>query len=146
TTDVDCDSAAREATFRFDRQGLVEVTFHLDVAEADRVAMTCIRESNNADWLGTKLSFALVPAGDATRVELVHAGYPATNDHYDLCVKGWAYFLGSLKRYVETGTGEPHRRPTREIVDHVEIAAAPAKVLAALTTADGIRAWWTKDC
>jgi len=147
TTDVDCDLEAREATFRFEKQaGVMAVTFRLDAADDKRVAMTCIRETNNADWLGTTLTFSLAPAAGGTRVDLVHAGYPAKNDLYDMCTKGWAFYLGSLKRYLETGKGEPHERPTREIVDHVEIAAPPAKVLAAVTTADGIRAWWTQDC
>lgn len=32
-------------------------------------------------------------------------------------------------------------------IEHqIEVAAAPAAVLAALTTADGLRAWWARDC
>src|SRR5205814_3189987 len=64
---------------------------------------------------------------------------------YDACTKGWAFFLGSLKRYLETGLGEPHVGPTQAINDAIVIAAPPARVLAALTTSDGIAAWWTRD-
>ena len=114
TTDVDCDSDKREATFRFEKRvGVMAVTFHLDHADESRVAMTCIRETNNADWLGTKLVFALRADGNATRVDLVHSGYPAKNEVYEMCTKGWAFFLNSLKSYIETGQGEPHVRPSK---------------------------------
>lgn len=112
TTDVECDAERREATFRFARPtNTMAVTFRLDGADEHRVAMTCIRETNNSDWLGTELVFELAPEAGGTRVALVHAGYPAKNEVYDACTKGWAFFLGSLKSYVETGTGQPHTKP-----------------------------------
>ena len=98
TTDVDCDSDKREAAFRFEKQvGVMAVTFRLDQAES-RVAMTCIRETNNADCLGTELVFGLRADGNATRVDLVHSGYPAKNEVYDMCTKGW-FFLDSQALY-----------------------------------------------
>ncbi|HEU0030416.1 MAG TPA: SRPBCC domain-containing protein [Kofleriaceae bacterium] len=144
TTDTDvCD---REATFRFGKQGdLVEVRFAIEDKTASRVALTCIAETNNADWLGTELVFALSPIAGGTRVALVHAGYPAKNEVYANCVEGWAFFLDSLKRYLETGRGEPHVRKTKDIVDAIEIAAPPERVLGALTTSAGIAAWWTTN-
>jgi uncharacterized protein YndB with AHSA1/START domain len=112
TTDCECNAEAREATFRFRvDSGTKSVTFKMLSADETGVVMECIRATNNMDWLGTKLSFQLVAASGGTRVELTHAGYPAKNELYDNCVKGWAYFLGSLKSYVETGKGTPHDRP-----------------------------------
>jgi len=144
---TDADVGADRATYRFEKQvGPMAVTFRVDTADERRVAMTCVGETNNADWLGTKLVFALVPAAGGTRVELVHSGYPGKNEVYEMCTKGWAFFLGSLKSYLETGKGEPHRRPTRDIIDSAVISAPAAKVLAALTTGEGIRGWWTTDC
>jgi uncharacterized protein YndB with AHSA1/START domain len=114
TTDVDCDSDKREATFRFEKQvGVMAVTFRLDAADAKRVAMTCIRETNNTDWLGTQLVFELAADDDGTRLHLVHSGYPAKNEVYEMCTKGWGFFLGSLQSYLETGKGQPHTRPSR---------------------------------
>jgi uncharacterized protein YndB with AHSA1/START domain len=145
TTDVEVD--ADRATYRFEKQaGPMAVTFRVENADERRVAMVCIGETNNADWLGTRIVFELVPAAGGTRVELVHSGYRARNEVYEMCTKGWGFFLGSLKSYLETGKGEPHRRPTKDIHDGVEIAAPAAQVLAALTTAEGIRGWWTTDC
>jgi uncharacterized protein YndB with AHSA1/START domain len=110
TQDCDCNADKREATFRFATQvGLKEVSFHLDSADERAVAMTCIAQSNNPEWLGTKLSYELTPAGAGTRVRLVHAGFAAKSEMYDNTVKGWAYFLGSLKQYIETGVGTPYQ-------------------------------------
>lgn len=112
TANTDCDVARREATFRFERQAdTMAATFRIDRADERGVAMTCIREQNNADWLGTKLEFGLAAVDGGTRVALVHSGYRAKNEVYDSCTKGWAYFLASLKSYLETGTGTPHVRP-----------------------------------
>jgi uncharacterized protein YndB with AHSA1/START domain len=114
TNDVDCDSEKREATFRFEKQGSeVAATFRLDSADESGVAMTCIRETNNKDWLGTKLVYRLIADGAATRLELAHSGYPAKNDVYENCTKGWAYFMSSLKSYLEVGKGTPHVRPSK---------------------------------
>jgi uncharacterized protein YndB with AHSA1/START domain len=112
TTDCDADCEKHEATFRFDKQdGETASTFRLDSADERGVAMTCIR--HDGDWLGTKLVFKLSADGDKTRVDLVHSGYPAKNELYEMCVKGWGFFLGSLKQYLETGKGEPHVRKNK---------------------------------
>jgi len=113
TTDVECDADKRQATFRFARKAseAMAVTFQLESADERGVVMTCIRDTNNPDWKGTTLAFKLAADAGKTRVELSHAGYPAKNELYDQCVKGWAFFLGSLQKYVETGAGEPFQNP-----------------------------------
>ena len=87
---VDCDVTGRDAAFRFEKQvGRMEVKFRIDRKDTARVAMVCVAETNNADWLGTELVFDLAPAGVGTRVRLVHSGYPANNEVYEICTKGW---------------------------------------------------------
>jgi uncharacterized protein YndB with AHSA1/START domain len=144
----DCDVSATEATYRFvkpDRDR--EVTFRVDERTASQVAMTCVREVNNPDWLGTTVSFALAPRGDVTRVSLVHAGYREKNENYEQCIAGWAHVLGSLKKLLETGAGEPFKRlETHSIVQDVVIAGDADRIHDALTTAAGVRAWWTREC
>lgn len=109
TADCDCDAAKHEATFRFRKAtGTMQSTFRLDSADERTVAMTCIATLGNEDWLGTKLSYELTPVGAGTRVRLVHAGFASKSEVYDNTVKGWAYFLGSLKQYAETGVGTPY--------------------------------------
>jgi uncharacterized protein YndB with AHSA1/START domain len=108
TRDLACDSAKREATFRFAKpEHTCSMTFHLDALDDASIVMTCIREDNQPEWLGTELAIRLASTPVGTRVQLVHAGFRARTEHFDVCVKGWAFFLGSLKSYVETGVGQP---------------------------------------
>ena len=112
TKDTQTSTAKREHTFRFAKAGGgMAVTFRVDREDDRGIAMTCVAEENNSDWLGTKLEISLAPTASGTRVQLVHAGYPAKNEVYAMCTKGWAFFLGSLQKYAQTGTGEPHGKP-----------------------------------
>jgi uncharacterized protein YndB with AHSA1/START domain len=120
TTDVDCDAAKREATFRFAKpEHTCAMSFHLDTLDDRSIAMTCIAEDGSPEWLGTELAFRLSPAAGGTRVELVHSGFRARTEHFEVCTNVWAMFLGSLKSYVETGVGQPFQRAP-------EISAAAA--------------------
>lgn len=102
--DTQVDEAGRY-TFTF---GPRVVTFTLDRANDRGIAMTCVQERNNPDWLGTELTITLTPiAGGKTRVDLVHAGYPSKDECYTRCIEGWSYFLSSLAQYATTGKGTP---------------------------------------
>ncbi len=110
TEDTEIDDATQEATFRFVKTETMQSTFRIDRIDDRGIAMTCVREINSPDWRGTELVIEVEPAGDGTRVHLVHSGYRTKNETYDMCTKGWAFFLGSLVKYVTTGTGEPFAR------------------------------------
>lgn len=58
-----------------------------------------------AEWVGTRISFDLVPADDFTIVLFRHAGWPEAVEFMSHCSTKWAVFLLSLKALVETGTG-----------------------------------------
>lgn len=108
----DCDVSAKQATYRFKRaDGERVMTFRIDEMTSAGVAMTCTSQQNNPDWIDTKLSFSLSRHGDRTRVALVHAGYPENNECYAQCQRGWTHFMASLKKYIETGVGEPFTQP-----------------------------------
>ena len=105
----DADFDGKQATFRFSRPSeLRSVTFRVDRCDASGIAMTCIAQENNADWLGTTLVIELGETPTGTRVHLAHSGYPAKNEVYDRCNEAWPYFLRSLASYMMTGTGEPY--------------------------------------
>lgn len=100
-----------EAVFRFDPgPEPMEVTFRIDRDGAELLDWSCIANRKNPDWQDTRLSFRLAPAGAGTRVELAHSRWREKTKTYEMCVGGWSHFLQSLKSYVETGTGTPHRR------------------------------------
>lgn len=104
---LDCDRAGDVISFRFQQPTHTKVvTFRIDRADERGVAMTCIAQENNPDWLGTVLTYDLSVPGQLT---LTHAGYPAINECFSQCTKGWAYFLASLKGYLDTGAGTPFK-------------------------------------
>ncbi len=56
-------------------------------------------------WLGTTLAWRIEDAGGAALVFLEHAGWKDAAP--DAVAQGWKHFLGSLRSYLETGTGLP---------------------------------------
>lgn len=63
-----------------------------------------------AEWLDTKVLWDIRGHVDGTQIELQHAGLTPQLLCYDICEAGWdLFFLGSLKRYLDTGIGSPHR-------------------------------------
>jgi uncharacterized protein YndB with AHSA1/START domain len=125
--DTQVDAAGRY-TFTFSFAAPVParaVTFTLDRADDRGIAMTCVHEQNNPDWLGTVLAITLTPlAGGKTRVDLAHAGHPSKNECYARSTEGWAHFLSSLAQYATTGKGAPFYAPV----------AAPAPTIAAVAS------------
>ncbi len=59
-------------------------------------------------WVGTRFSFALEPSGSKTILRFAQRGWKDETDFYMHCNCRWAYFMLSLKSYVETGKGTPH--------------------------------------
>jgi len=61
------------------------------------------------EWVGTRVAFAIRanPDGSSTLV-FTHKGLTPQLVCYDQCHAGWNHFLGSLKRYLEHGTGTPY--------------------------------------
>jgi uncharacterized protein YndB with AHSA1/START domain len=59
------------------------------------------------EWIGTQIRFDLSQAGDYTIVLFKHEGWKEPGEFMHHCSTKWATFLMSLKKYVETGTGDP---------------------------------------
>lgn len=77
--------------------------------EHGRVLWHCLRSNllDSAAWVGTVLSFELASTAHGTRLLFQHRDYPDAPCR-SLCERGWGFFIGSLKRYVETGEGLPY--------------------------------------
>ena len=73
--------------------------------ENARVVWRCT--SRDDRWYDTEIAFELVPDGDATRVRFDHRGWAAVTDFMRSCSMSWAYFLESLRLWLETGRGTP---------------------------------------
>jgi uncharacterized protein YndB with AHSA1/START domain len=95
-----------EAKLRFVKEGNpVNMRFRIDEMRANEcVSWTCTAH-DMPSWVGTTLSWRIKEAGGAVMVSFDHSGWKDAAP--DPVVQGWKHFLGSLKSYVETGTGQP---------------------------------------
>jgi uncharacterized protein YndB with AHSA1/START domain len=59
------------------------------------------------EWIGTQIRFELTQEDGFTIVLFSHSGWKEPVEFMYHCSTKWATFLMSLKRLVETGTGEP---------------------------------------
>ena len=59
------------------------------------------------EWIGTHVSFELSQVDDWAIVLFKHEGWMEPVEFMHHCSTKWASFLLSLKKYVETGKGDP---------------------------------------
>jgi len=81
---------------------VMEVT---QMSAEGRVHWSCVGGAD--EWIGTTLSFELSGNDDETVVMFTHAGWREPSEFMAHCSARWAYFLLSMKSYVETGKGTP---------------------------------------
>lgn len=62
------------------------------------------------EWIGTEVRYELSTADDYTIVLFKHEGWKEPVEFMYHCSTKWGSFLMSLKKYVETGTGDPAPR------------------------------------
>ena len=77
-----------------------------ELEQDKRVAWKCVE--GPADWLGTDLTFDLEEQDGKTIVRFGHRNWKEVVDFMGHCSAKWAYFLLSLKAYLESGAGTPH--------------------------------------
>ena len=68
----------------------------------------------NDEWKDTAIKWKIVEDGAGTKVTLTHQGLVPALECYKICQAGWDYFLGSLKKYLETGKGVPYKETAIE--------------------------------
>ena len=106
STRADGDSAVGEVLrFWFD---VADASIDVKVIELEpskRVRWEVVGGPN--EWLGTTISFELLPDGDYTRVLFKHEGWSEPVEFMHHCSTKWGVFMLSLKQLVETGTGAP---------------------------------------
>lgn len=71
--------------------------------------LRCPGITREDEWEGTAISFTLEPqSSTSTLLRFAHIGLVPELECHGVCTAGWRQFLGSLKRFVETGTGTPY--------------------------------------
>jgi hypothetical protein len=63
------------------------------------------------EWQDTEIVFELTRPGAMTEVHFTHRGLVPTFECFGGCSSAWGTYVGvSLKRLIETGTGQPDRQ------------------------------------
>lgn len=64
------------------------------------------------EWLGTRVSWTMKALNGETEITVEHHGLVPTLHCYEICEAGWDFFfVKSLKAFLDTGQGMPHRPP-----------------------------------
>jgi uncharacterized protein YndB with AHSA1/START domain len=94
-----------ESRLKFIKDGnAVNMRFRIDEVSPTSVRWTCLGHDMDS-WIGTTLTWSLAPDSGRTELTFEHGGWSA--DAPEPVVQGWRHFLGSLRAYVETGSGQP---------------------------------------
>jgi uncharacterized protein YndB with AHSA1/START domain len=99
--------------FRF-HGGEVEFPFRVDEISPSRVAWTCIEGPKvPAEWLGTKVSFDLIPAASGgVDLRFAHANWREADQNYAQCNTVWGDLMHRLRDAAEgRGRGPYFERP-----------------------------------
>lgn len=95
-----------EAQLKFVKDGTpVNMAFRIDALQPNEAVRWTCTAHDMPSWVGTTLGWKLSQQGDAVVVSFEHAGWKDAGP--EAVAQGWKHFLGSLKLYVETGTGQP---------------------------------------
>jgi uncharacterized protein YndB with AHSA1/START domain len=100
------DDVGGTARLRFVKDGSpINMQFRIDACEpCTEVRWTCTAH-DMPSWVDTTLTWRIAEAGGAVLVSLDHGGWKGAPP--EPVAQGWRHFLGSLKSYLETGTGQP---------------------------------------
>ncbi len=85
-----------------------QAEFHMKVTDIadDRVYWSV--QAGPPGWENTRVTWDLAPAENGTNVLLGHRDWASTEGLYPSTSYNWAWYLTSLKDYIETGAGRPH--------------------------------------
>ncbi len=84
-----------------------------EVAELDEGSKVhWISRQGPPQWAGTSVTWQLTPVHNGTQVIFTHEGFAQVDEAYEQTRGNWAYFLASLKSYLETGKGTPGTPPS----------------------------------
>ncbi|MFO0567694.1 MAG: SRPBCC domain-containing protein [Polyangiaceae bacterium] len=64
---------------------------------------------DKTEWDGTDIVFEIEPRNGKTELRFTHVGLSPNVECYDACRQGWTFYVQqSLRKLIETGTGEPN--------------------------------------
>ena len=81
------------------------------------------------EWRDTTIDWKIEESETGSEVTLTHIGLIPALECYNICQAGWDFFLGSLKKYLETGKGYPYKENIMSSLVSRPPAAEPARAL-----------------
>lgn len=119
---------------------------------------------DETEWKDTRIIFELTEQGGKTLLKFTHEGLVPEYECFQVCHDAWTHYVqGSLKDLIITGKGNATPKEAGETPMHAVSEAATAQqgsksichrlliaapvetVFNALTTQEGLAAWWTPD-
>ncbi len=83
---------------------------------------------DKTEWINTRLIFELSAENSKTRIVFTHEGLTPAYECYPVCQDAWSsYIQGSLKDFIETGTGKPNGKEGGLNAELVEKWGLPKK-------------------
>lgn len=73
-------------------------------------------QGDEGEWLNTRICFEFAEKDDQVLVNFQHTDWKDTTEMFAHCSTKWAVFLISMKKYLETGQGQPF--PVDEPINH----------------------------
>lgn len=92
------------AEFGFGDEPLTRFTI-TELEPHKKISWHCFE--SDPEWKGTTVTFEIYKQGSETAVKLIHSGWSAVTEYFRWCNYNWAFFLYSLKQYLEEGKGIP---------------------------------------
>jgi uncharacterized protein YndB with AHSA1/START domain len=71
----------------------------------ERVEWECLE--GDKEWIGTRFHFDIEAKEDHCILRFGHTGWREATDFFANCNYHWGFYMRSLKKYCETGMGEP---------------------------------------
>ena len=86
-----------------------QVLMHIEVAQLDPNRKVVWKPIDGVpDWPGTRVTWDLIPTNGGTKLLFGHRDFASSEGSLPQTGFNWAWYIISLKRYAETGTGSPH--------------------------------------
>jgi len=82
--------------------------FHMRIDELvpnEKVTWHC--NGLNPEWIDTVIQFEIKESDNGAQLQMRHNQWKSNEGIFPMCSYEWAYFLMSLKSYLETGKGTP---------------------------------------
>jgi uncharacterized protein YndB with AHSA1/START domain len=111
---IDGPTGAVGDEFGFEVEGLHRVRMRVTrLVPGERVEWVVVDNhfsfvTDQTEWVGDRIEFALTPDGDGTSLRFTQHGLVPELECYDVCSNAWGFFVrDSLRELAEHGAGKP---------------------------------------